>query len=173
MAEIQLKEIPEEVKGWIGQVQATDEGEFEIERGYVFNTVSATQNDNPIYWDPEVSKKLTGAVITPPSMLSVWTRPHHYAPGRTEERLPLETHFRLKKVLDLPEAIISRNEVKFGAPIKIGDKVRSEQKLESISDPKTLKLGTGRFWVISVTYYNQDNEWLGTESYDCFSYRRD
>jgi len=173
MAEIQLKEIPEEVKGWIGTVQATDEAEFEIERGYVFNTISATENGNPMYWDPEASKEIAGAVITPPSMLSVWTRPHHWAPGRTEQKLPLETHFRLKKVLELPEAIISRNEIKFGAPIKLGDHIRCEQILDSISDPKTLRLGTGRFWVISVNYYNQDDEWVGTESYDCFSYRRD
>jgi acyl dehydratase len=79
----------------------------------------------------------------------------------------------MKKELDLPEAIISKNVIKFGAPVKMGDSIRSEQTLVSVSDPKRLKLGLGRFWVISVDYYNQDDEWVGTESYDCFGYRRD
>jgi acyl dehydratase len=106
-------------------------------------------------------------------MLSVWLRPHYWAPGRTEERLPLEVHFRLKKVLELPEAIVVGNEISFGEPVRPGDTLRSRQTLRSISEPKTNRLGTGRFWVIDVEYFNQRDEWVGTDSYDCFGYRRD
>ena len=173
MAENELKGIPEEVQGWIGTVQATDASEFPIERGYILTTASATENGNPIYWDEKVAGEVTDGIIAHPTMLSVWTRPHRWSPGATEERVPLETHFRLKKVLELPEAIIARNELSFGEPVRPGDQIRSEQVLDSISPPKTLKLGTGRFWVISVNYYNQRDGWIGTESYDCFGYRRD
>jgi acyl dehydratase len=173
MSEDTLPELPEKVKGWIGKNLEDDQGEYDIERGYLLNTLSVTENSNPLYWDTDVAKKIAGAVIAPPCMLSVWTRPHHWAPGRKEEKLPLAVHFMMKKELDLPEAIISKNVIKFGAPVKMGDSIRSEQTLVSVSDPKRLKLGLGRFWVISVDYYNQDNEWVGTESYDCFGYRRD
>ena len=40
---------------------------------------------------------LTGGPVAPPSMVSVWFRPHHWAPGRTEEALPLQVHFDLKE----------------------------------------------------------------------------
>jgi len=168
-----LPELPEKVQRWIGKTLVEDRGEFDIERGYILDTVSATENGNPLYWDVDVANEIAGDVIAPPSMLSVWLRPHNWAPGRKEQKLPLEVHFWLKKELDLPEAIIAKNEIRFGEPVRVGDQIRSEQILDSISEPKTLKLGTGRFWVISVKYTNQRDEWVGTESYDCFGYRRD
>jgi len=168
-----LREIPDEVRGWIGRTLVEDTGEFAIEPSYVFTTCASVENGNPLFWDAEAAARLTGGPIAPPTMLSVWLRPHHWAPGRTEERLPLEVHFRLKKLLDLPEAIIAANELSFGEPVRPGDTLRARQTLRSISEPKTNKLGTGRFWVIDVEYFNQRDEWVGTDSYDCFGYRRD
>ena len=105
-------------------------------------------------------------------MLSVWFRPHHWQPGATEELVPLQVHFDLKEQLGLPEAIISENTNTFHQPVRIGDVVTSRQRLRSVSDPKTTKLGTGRFWVIDVEYVNQDDVLLGVESYTAFGYRR-
>jgi acyl dehydratase len=169
----QLAELPAEVKSWIGKALAEDAGEFEIERGYIATSCASVGNGNPLFWDDDVARTLTGGPIAPPTMLSVWLRPHYWAPGRTEERLPLEVHFRLKKVLELPEAIVVGNEISFGEPVRPGDTLRSRQTLRSISEPKTNRLGTGRFWVIDVEYFNQRDEWVGTDSYDCFGYRRD
>jgi hypothetical protein len=41
-----------------------------------------------------------------------------------------------------------------------------------VSDEKTTKLGTGRFWVIDVEYRDQDGEIVGVESYTAFGYRK-
>jgi acyl dehydratase len=169
----ELREIPDEVRAWIGTSVAEDAGEFDIERGYILTTCAAVENGNPLFWDAAVADAVTGGFIAPPTMLSVWLRPHHWAPGRTEERLPLELHFRLKKLLDLPEAIIAANELSFGEPVRPGDRLRARQTLRSISEPRTNRLGTGRFWVIDVEYFNQRGEWVGTDSYDCFGYRRE
>ena len=54
-----------------------------------------------------------------------------------------------------------------------GDRLRTWQVLRSVSDEKTTKLGRGRFWVIDVEYVNQRGEWVGTETYTGFGYRRD
>ncbi len=168
----ELPELPEHVKGWIGKSLIDDEGEFAIEQGYIATSCASVQNGNPIFWDPETAQAITAGPIAPPSMLSVWLRPHFWAPGRTEQRWPLEVHFRLKKELNLPEAIVGSNEIIFGVPVRPGDKLRSQQTLRSISEPRTNKLGTGRFWTIDVEYFNQRDEWVGTESYNCFGYRR-
>ena len=168
----ELPELPAEVRSWIGKTLAEDHGEFGIEQGYVATSCSSVENGNPLFWDREVAESITKGPIAPPTMLSVWLRPHHWAPGRTEERLPLEVHFKLKKKLDLPEAIIASNELSFGEPVRPGDRLRNRQTLRSVSDPKTNKLGTGRFWVIDVEYFNQRDEWVGTDSYNCFAYRR-
>jgi hypothetical protein len=41
-----------------------------------------------------------------------------------------------------------------------------------VSEEKTTRLGTGRFWVIDVEYRNQREELVGVESYTGFGYRR-
>ena len=86
--------------------------------------------------------------------------------------MPLQAHFDLKEDLDLPEAIISSNTNTFHEPVRVGDRVRSRQVLRSVSEPKTTRLGHGRFWTIDVEYLNQDDALLGVESYTAFGYQR-
>ncbi len=54
----------------------------------------------------------------------------------------------------------------------MGDILRTHQVLRSVSDEKTTKLGTGRFWVIEVVYTNQSDYLVAVESYTGFGYRR-
>lgn len=164
--------LPDEVRSWIGQIRYEEEPEFEIEKGYVYSSCSSTQNRNPIYWDEAAAREVTGGAITPPSMMSVWFRPHHWAPGRTKQRLPLQIHFDLKEKLDLPEAIMTDNEVVFHEPVRPGDRLRAHQILRSVSELKQTKLGQGRFWVIEVEYLNQRDELVGKEVYTGLGYRR-
>ncbi|MCP5040177.1 MAG: MaoC family dehydratase [bacterium] len=168
----QLKEVPAEVQDWIGKERYQEEGDFPVERGYIWTACSSVEMGNPLYWDDDVAEELTNGVIAPPTMISTWFRPHHWAPGRTKQALPLQVHFDLKEVLELPEAIMSDYTVTFGEPVRPGDRLRTAQVLRSLSDPKTTKLGTGRFWLIDVVYTNQKGEYVGTESYTGFGYRR-
>jgi acyl dehydratase len=168
----ELPEVPAEVRAWIGEKRYPVEGEFDVERGYVFTSCASVQNGNPLFWDEQVANELTGGWIAPPSMISVWFRPHYWAPNREQEVMPLQVHFDLKQRLGLPEAIMTDNTIVFREPVRPGDRLRTHQVLRSISEPKTTKLGTGRFWVIDVEYENQRGESVGTESYTGFGYRR-
>ncbi|HEX7522553.1 MAG TPA: MaoC family dehydratase N-terminal domain-containing protein, partial [Acidimicrobiia bacterium] len=129
------------------------------------------ENGNPLFWDDAVAEAVTGGPIAPPTMLSVWFRPHHWAPGRTTEVLPLQVHFDLKERFGLPEAVMTDNTIIFHTPVRPGDVLRTHQVLRSVSEPKTTKLGSGRFWVIDVEYFNQRDELVGVESYTGFGYR--
>lgn len=164
--------VPPDVAELIGKVQYETSGEFPVERGYIWTTCSSVENGNPLFWDDEVAQELTGGPIAPPTMISVWFRPHHWAPGRTEQALPLQAHFDLKARFELPEAVMTDNTIVFHTPVRPGDVLRTHQVLRSVSEPKTTKLGTGRFWVIDVEYFNQSDELVGVESYTGFGYRR-
>src|SRR5919112_306271 len=83
-----------------------------------------------------------------------------------------QVHFDLKDRLGLPEAVMTDNTIVFHEPVRPGDVLRTCQLLRSVSEEKTTKLGTGRFWVIDVEYRNQDDELVGVESYTGFGYRR-
>jgi acyl dehydratase len=67
---------------------------------------------------------------------------------------------------------MSDNTIVFHDPVRLGDVLSTRQVLRSVSDEKTTKLGTGRFWVIDVEYTNQDGALVGVESYTGFGYRR-
>jgi acyl dehydratase len=162
----------DDIDGLIGVGQYEEEGGFPVERGYVWTSCASVENGNPLYWDDEVAEAVTGGPIAPPTMLSLWFRPHHWAPGRTEQALPLQIHFDLKEGLGLPEAVMSDNTIVFHEPVRPGDLLSTRQILRSVSDEKTTKLGTGRFWVIEVEYRNQDGQLVGVESYTGFGYRR-
>ncbi len=172
MAEIELPELPAHVQNMIGKTLEEDHSQFPVEQSYVWTACSSVEDGNPIYWDAQAAQEITNGPTAPPAMISVWTRPHHWIPGQTEQHLPLRVHFTLKKELDLPEAIITKNGVIFGEPVRLGDRIHNKQTLRSISEPKANKLGTGRYWVIDVDFYNQRDEWIGSEWYNCFGYRR-
>jgi uncharacterized protein len=160
------------VRSLVGVEQYPEAGEFPVERGYIWTTCSSVENANPLFWDDAVAEALTTGPIAPPTMVSVWFRPHHWAPGRVEVALPLRVHFDLKAVFDLPEAVMTDNTITFYDPVRPGDRLRTHQVLQSVSDEKTTKLGTGRFWVIDVVYANQDGALVAVESYTGFGYRR-
>jgi acyl dehydratase len=164
--------LPDDVAALIDKVQYETVGDFPVERGYIWTSCASVENGNPLFWDDDVAADLTDGPIAPPTMLSVWFRPHHWAPGRKEEALPLQVHFDLKSRFELPEAIMSDNTIVFYEPVRPGDVLRTHQILRSVSEPKTTKLGSGRFWVIDVEYHNQRGDLVGVESYTGFGYRR-
>jgi hypothetical protein len=166
------RDLPPEVEKLIDQVQYEEAGEFPVERGYIYTSCSSVENGNPLFWDDAVAEEITAGPIAPPTMISVWFRPHQWSPGRTEPAVPLQSHFDLKRIFDLPEAVMTDNTIVFHEPVRPGDRLRTRQILRSVSEPKTTKLGTGRFWVIEVEYLNQKDELVGVESYTGFGYRR-
>lgn len=165
--------LPADIETLVGRSQYEETADFPVEQGYVWTSCSSVENGNPLFWDPAVAEELTGGPIAPPTMLSTWFRPHHWAPGRTEQKLPLQVHFDLKQKLGLPEAVMSDNSITFHEPVRPGDLISTRQVLRSVSEEKTTKLGTGRFWVIDVEYHNQRGDLVGVESWTGFGYRRD
>ena len=156
----------------IGRPLYPDTADFPAEMAYGWNTLAATENGNPLYWDDTVAGMLTGGRILPLSTLSLWMRPHRWAPGADREQVALRVHFDLKDRLELPEAIMSDNTIVFHDPVRPGDVVSHRQVLRSVSGPKTTRLGSGRFWVIDVEYHSQSGDLVGVESYTGFGYRR-
>ncbi|HVX69879.1 MAG TPA: MaoC family dehydratase N-terminal domain-containing protein [Mycobacteriales bacterium] len=168
-----MSDLPAELEALIDVPQYDEVGEFPVERGYIWSSCASVENGNPLFWDDAVAEELTGGVIAMPSMISNWFRPHFWSPGRDVQPMPLQVHFDLKEKLGLPEAVMSDNTVTYYEPVRVGDVLRTCQKLRSVSPEKQTKLGTGRFWVIDVEYRNQRGELVGIESWTGFGYRRE
>jgi acyl dehydratase len=167
-----MAEPIEQASALIGKPMYRETADFPVERSYTYNTLAATGNANPLLWDDAVATELTGAALALPTTLSLWMRPHYWQPGAAGEQVALKVHFDLKAIFDLPEAVMTDNTMTLYSPVRIGDVITNQQVLRSISEPKTTKLGTGRFWVIDVEFHNQDGELVGIETYTGFGYRR-
>ena len=164
--------LPDAVRKMIDTPIYEERTEFPIEIGYVYNTCAAVENGNPLYWDEALAHAVVGKRIAPPTMLSVWFRPHYWAPGASGERKAMQAHFDLQELLGLPEAVVASNEASFGEPVAMGDVLTTCQIVHSIGPIKTTRLGTGRFWTADVRTTNQNGDWVGTESYTFFGYGR-
>jgi uncharacterized protein len=165
-------ELPQDISKLCGQVQYEETSEIPVEHGYIWTSCASVENGNPIFWSRNAAEAITRGPIAPPSMVSVWFRPHQWAPGRTAQLLPLQVHFDLKERLGLPEAVMTDDTIVFHEPVRVGDLLRTHQVLRSVSGPKTTKLGEGRFWVIDVVYSNQRDELVAVETYTGFGYNR-
>ncbi|MDZ7733280.1 MAG: CaiB/BaiF CoA-transferase family protein [Acidimicrobiia bacterium] len=85
-SDVDADALPDDVVALIDVVQYEEEGEFPVERGYVWTSASSVENGNPLFWDDEVADELTDGPIAMPTMLSVWFRPHHWEPGASGSR---------------------------------------------------------------------------------------
>ena len=162
----------DDIDGLIGVEQYEEEGEFPVERGYVWTTCSSVENGNPIFWDDEVAEAVTGGPIAPPTMVSVWFRPHHWAPGRDTGGTAPAGALRPEGGPGPTRGGDERQHHRLPRAGPARDRLVTRQILRSVSDEKTTKLGTGRFWVIDVEYRNQGGELVAVESYTGFGYRR-
>jgi acyl dehydratase len=164
--------LPSAVQSLIGKPLYREVSDVLVEQGAIENFCAAVENGNPLYWDEGYAQEFAGGRTAPASMLSAWFRPHIWKPGADGEQHALQAHFDLKELLALPEAVIASNELSFGQPAKVGERLQSYQCIRSISEPKTTKLGHGRFWVVDVVVENADGEFIGSDSYTAFGYRR-
>jgi hypothetical protein len=157
---------------WIGTSVDHGPGDIRCERGYVLHWLEATENANPLFWDEGVAAELDAAGLAPPTMLSVWSRPLVWAPGRGDPERLLALHHAMKAAFDLPEGIVAATESVFLLPVREGDQLSRTETVREIGDVRTTRLGTGRNWTIDVAHRNQDGDVAGVESYEMFSYRK-
>lgn len=166
-------DLPDRVAAMIGEPMYPETATFPAERSYGYDTLAATMNGNPLFWDADVADELTGGPVLPPTTLSLWMRPHYWEPGASGEQVALKVHFDLKEIFGLPEAVMTDNTIEFHEPVRPGDVISNRQVLRSVSGPKTTKLGSGRFWVIDVEFHNDRGDLVGVESYTGFGYVRE
>ena len=103
MTDNNLTDLPVAVTSVIGVSQYLQIATFDVENSYAYNTLAATENANPLFWDDAVAQELTSGRILPPTTLSLWMRPHYWEPGAEGEQVALQVHFDLKKIFELKQ----------------------------------------------------------------------
>ena len=97
-----MSDLPADVEQLIDVPQYAEVGEFPVEQGYIWTSCASVENGNPLFWDDDVATEITGGPIAPPTMVSVWFRPHHWRPGRTEPQVAAAGALRPEGALRAP-----------------------------------------------------------------------
>lgn len=164
-------DLPEEVNKLIGKNSFTDQSPIMIQKGLWQNFCSSIEDGNKIYWDERVAECHTEDLIAHPAMLPSWVHDFEWHPQRKKVQ-PMELHFYLKNILNLPLGIVTEVDIEYYLPIKDGDAISANQTLLSVSELVKTKLGEGRYWVIEVKYFNQLEILVGKQNIHFFGYKK-
>jgi hypothetical protein len=125
----------------------------------------------------------SGAVMAPEASLSIWnlvragqlgvtaTAPDVDAPEQPAWPEAIDSDWPFEfRAPGAKEVIVQRRHLDFGAPIRVGDAIRSTVQLLNCSGLRTTKLGQGYFLSRYEVYQNQDDEVVGSTLMSVFQY---
>jgi acyl dehydratase len=138
---------------------------------------AAFEDRNPVYTDrEEAMRSRWGGIVAPPLMLQTWTMATPTITGiRERGGSPLEGG--RAAVLDLLDAagfvgtLATNSEFDIVRYLRPDDVVSAATVIESISDEKRTRLGTGRFVTWATTYTDAAGEVLGRQRFRILKFR--
>ena len=120
----------------------------EIEKGAIIKFAQAIGDDNPFFNDEEAAAKGPhGALITPPTFLRTITT--------VRPELPFD--LPLERLLD------GGSDWEYFVPIKAGNKITAVGRITEVSE-RTGRLGVMVFMTVVITYTNQNNQVVATQT---------
>ena len=172
MSDREPDELHEHLLRWVGKslnpdgpAQAPDPVNVPMVRHWV----DAMDDHNPIYLDEEAAAATRhGGLVAPPAMLQTWLFPRPKIDGIGERRgMPTEdTSESPLRELDRAGYIgtlMTNSELEFTRSLRPGDQIHSQTTVESVSERKTTGVGQGYFLTWVTTYYDQDDEEVGSQ----------
>ena len=169
--------VSDEVRGQIlalAEESPPDPAPLEVDEYLIRHWCEALEDGNPLYLDAASARSamFPGVVAPPASLLTTFLLPLRW-PWPPEGGAPRRfIHYDLKELLDLPVGIVTDIDVTYYAPVFVGDRLNTTQRLVSISPWKRTRVGEGHFWTIDRTYRNQHAALVARERMSIFSYGR-
>lgn len=133
--------------------------------------VEAMGDENPVYVDEDAARAagFTG-VVAPPTMLQAWTM-RGYRRSLEADRLraarqpsssPLEELFGLLDDAGFTSVVATDCEQEYRRPLVLGDRLRAESVIETVSAEKKTALGPGHFVTTRTDYLDADGGLVAT-----------
>ena len=163
-------ELPPELQKYIGRLSGFVEGADEVNKPMIRIWCEMVEDSNPVYTDEEYAAKSEyGGIISPPAMLITWgTVPYWPAKEIPPDALVDQQDLPLGNFpLDL--SVSSTQE--YLLPLRPGDRLHYNTRLDNISPLKKTRLGLGYFITTTTYYYNQRNELVATNNHVLLRYR--
>ena len=138
--------------------------------------VDALDDRNPVYLDEEEAAKTRfGGIVAPPAMLQAWTMARPRIEGIAERggaamEISPDSPIGLLDGAGYTATLATNSELEFVRYLRIGDRLSSLAVLESVSERKTTRLGTGYFVTWVTDYRTDDGETVGRQRFRLFRF---
>lgn len=150
---------------WVGRVVSESTGKYPVEYDPIRRHCHMTGDANPLFLDPEFAKAAGphGDVVVPPSLLPIYFAsggpwPRRPRPKEGGESKPKRPGFTLGVPTPGDRGINMGTEWEFPRPIRVGDRLRSEQMVTDVF-MKGIKMDDKAVWIVSeTTFYNQGGQ---------------
>lgn len=189
-------DMPDFAQAYLGQVR---EGNWEPRDPLLASDVhlwcEALEDWNPLYWDADfAATSPVGGLVSPPiglffgagSGLVVglgYRKPGAAVPEPIVQGLHgMELMSALRQELirggvpfpppDCPETVVTNAVYNFYRPLRVGDTLRTEQRLATCSQLRKTRLGEGYFTSGENLLFNQHDELVRTTTLNLFCYRQ-
>ena len=127
---------------------------------------------NPVYTDATAARAAGySGPVAPPAMLQAWVMPSRAGPMPGSETANPFAVFEELERRGFSAIVAVNCEQEYLKPLELGDCLRFNSRIESISEEKSTQLGAGHFITQLSTYRNQRDEVVGHMRFRVLKYR--
>jgi acyl dehydratase len=178
--ETTLDYIPENVSEQVKQkiLELAKESEphlapLQVNEYFIRHWCETVEDGNPLYLDEEYARSRGfRGLVAPPGSIGVSAVGFRWPWPPKGHRASRAVHFEMKRLLNLPVAIIANQEIEYYRPIQVGDRLSTSDRLVSISAWKQTRVGEGHFWTWATAVRNQTGELVAEQRHTAFGYGR-
>jgi acyl dehydratase len=128
---------------------------------------SSVEDANPSHWDRHFADEMWGALIAPPAMLQSWIVPFAWHPKGAKSVPVIAFQIPLPGLLPINIA----TDVEFFRSVRVGDVLHMTDRLISVSDEKSTRLGIGHYVTSEMEFRDQRSELLARATNVIYRYR--
>lgn len=178
-------EMPDFAREWLGKTSPKRWGGYPVSAVQILYWCDMVEDANPTYQDEEyATASRHGGVIAPPMGLISWMSPRAGRSGvsadapdvddPTRKPWPPREEVALGGPRMVPpgttDVIATRSTQTYGVPLRPGDRVCATAEVIDCSPLKRTRLGLGYFQTLLDTFYNQNDEIVGTNVFELLRY---
>ncbi len=165
---------------WLGQQMSSagpSDAPDEVNLPMIRHWVDAFDDRNPVYLDDAFAATTRfGGLVAPPAMLQTWTmgRPRIEgiaARGGAADEVDAESPIGILAAAGYTGTIATNSELEFDRYLRLGDRLRSSTVVESISESKITRLGTGYFVTWVTTYADDRGAVVGRQRFRIYKFQ--
>jgi uncharacterized OB-fold protein/acyl dehydratase len=153
------------LEAYVGiDIGVEDVGRNPVNEAMIRQWCEAMGDRGAAYLDAEsAASSVHGEIVAPPAMLQAWILGG--VAMATEEADPRDKQKELHRLFDahgFTGVVATNTDQQYDRYLKVGDRIRAQTRIESISEQKATGLGVGYFINTRTTFFDQNDEEAGS-----------